>query len=260
MAPRSDSVGTTWRLPRSALLAAWGTAALTGRASASQAQWACAGGEDLPVMQGALRCNVEQWLTQARGAGVQGLRCLLPVPGLALGLPGPANTNKWALAAGECVATINGPPVLLYPEVADSASQPAPRGHWQECPTAGPAVADFVDVRQSNRELQAAVRATTARMEELDVAQWPRELLLGPIVQLGEAAGHALPPGLDGSAIQLLELAARISAVTAVAVQSPGAALSSWEVTARHTALRELAIVARQAVAAAVNDPLRHQL
>jgi hypothetical protein len=97
-------------LPRSALLTAWGSAVLDGRVGVATAVRAITGGDGPHMVRaedrsGLAAMDLPELLVALREARVRGLRLVLPVPGDALGLPGPADFNRAALEAEECVLT-----------------------------------------------------------------------------------------------------------------------------------------------------------
>ncbi len=251
-----NPTAATWQLPRSALLAAWGTAALTGRASADQARQAVQRLDEPHLVQSpTAELDLIDWLGGLRAVGTRGLRCLLPLPGAGAGLPGPVARNLAFMAAGECVASVNGPPIAAQPQVTEFGStwEPGALVRWQLAPSAGPAVRDFVDLRQAEREFRAALLESASELRELE--------LFSQVAQPRTAPGiDPLPPGSDSAAVELLSRATRILAAVACAAADDRAAVSSWQLQVRSAALDRVARSARVAVAAAVNDPLRYQL
>jgi hypothetical protein len=253
-------------LPPAALLAAWGTASLTGGASADQARDAIEGDNEPHTVTGASGDGkLADLLSQLRANGTTGLRLILPQPGRMLGLPGPAAVNAAALAVGQCAATVNGVPLLVYPQLTPFGSphEPGLEVSWQVRASAGPAIADFVDVRQADRQLREGLLAGIEQLEELDVASW--HPAAQPLVVGRAAATPAtqLPPSATSEAGQLLDLAWRVADIIRAATVDAGhtgAAISTWEVSQRTQALSRLAGLAHEAIAAAINDPLKFQL
>ena len=257
----------TATLPRSALLAAWGTAALTGGASADQARAAVQGSDEphvVTVRAGAPlgACDggtVTDLLTELRGAGTRGLRVVLPVPGDVLGLPGPAPLNAEALEAGECVVTVGGPDLALVPELREfgSAWEPGALVTWAVHPAAPSAVTDFGSVAEAERSLREALADGITALDQLDVARW-RDDAADAIDELRHGAGPArrLPPGTSPRAVRVVDLAWRVRGIAELAAHDHGGALTGWEVGTRAATLRELASVGRRALVAAVNEPV----
>jgi hypothetical protein len=257
----------TATLPRSALLAAWGTAALTGGASADQARAAVQGSDEqhaVTVSGGAPLggCDggsVTALLTELRAAGVRGLRVVLPVPGDVLGLPGPAPLNAEALEAGECVVAVGGPDVALVPEVAEFGSAWEPGAHvtWTVHAATPSAVTDFGSVAEAERHLREAMSDGITALNDLDVARW-RDDAADAIDELRHGSGPAglLPPGTSPRAVRVVDLAWRVRGIAELAADDAGGAVSGWEVGTRAATLRELASVGRRALVAAVNEPV----
>jgi hypothetical protein len=277
-------------LPRSALLTAWGAAALDGRVGVATAVRAVTGDDGPHTVAAADRSSVtatdlSELLVALRAAPVRGLRLVLPVPGDALGLPGPAEFNRAALEAGECVLTepvpaggsaggvaggsaagegsrVAGgdPPAWgLVPEVTTYGSVWEP-GHlvtWRVRRVAPRRVTDVGSVREAERELREAMREATEALARLDVARWREDAAARVAgVRDGGLPAGALPPGTPPRCVQVLATAARVHAIVALAGEDDGAAVSGWEAQRRAQALRGLEAVARRAVVAAVNGVL----
>jgi hypothetical protein len=257
----------TATLPRSALLAAWGTAALTGGASADQARAAVQGADEphaVAVRAGSPlgACDggsVTQLLTTLRAAGARGLRVVLPVPGDVLGLPGPAPLNAEALDAGECVLSVGGPHLALVPAVEEFGSvwEPGARVTWAVHAAAPSAVTDFGSVAEAERHLREALADGISALDQLDVARW-RDEAADAIDELrhGQGPARLLPPGTSPRAVRVVDLAWRVRGIAELAADDPGGAVSGWEVGARAATLRELAGVGRRALVAAINEPV----
>src|SRR3954453_14141990 len=110
-------------LPRSAALAAWGSAVLAGTAAIDDAVTAVQG-TDLPhtvdlsnVPFDAPVDGLVGLFAALRRGGVSRLRLLLPTEGDLAGLPGPPNFNNAALDVGECVVADDGLPCGFVPIV-----------------------------------------------------------------------------------------------------------------------------------------------
>jgi hypothetical protein len=254
-------------LPRSVLLAAWGTAALTGGASADQARAAVQGADEphavrVPAGSPLGACDggsVTALLTELRTAGARGLRVVLPVPGDVLGLPGPAPLNTEALEAGECVVAVGGPDVALVPEVAEFGSAWEPGAHvtWSVHRATGSAVTDFGSVAEAERHLREALADGIAALDDLDVARW-RDDAADAIDELRHGPGPVglLPPGTSPRAVRVVDLAWRVRGIAELAADDTGGAVTGWEAGTRAATLRELASVGRRALVAAVNEPV----
>lgn len=262
-------------LPRSARLAAWGTAVLTGRETADDAVRAVSGTDeahvvhDLPGLDGARGSDgagepgLVEMLDALRSAGAGGLRCVLPAPGDPFGLPGPAAFNVEAVDAGEAVL-VEGELLLphgvgrlgLVPEVAEfgSAWEPGAAVAWRAAPVHAPPAPDGTTLSDAERSLRTALAEATRALADLDVARW-REDAADRITAVRDGAlGRVeLPPGTDPRALRVAASAARVRAIVALAVEDDGAAVTGFEASARARSLREVDAVARRALAVAVN-------
>lgn len=230
-------------------LAAWGSAAVTGAASPDEAADAVAGphdpvhrvaglpGEDAPV-------TLPYALARLRALGVTGLRLVLPRPGDVSGLPGPADVNAAALAAGAAVVTAGGCHLALVPDGRSSWAA----HHTAPDPRARPTV------REAERALGSAVRDAAAELGRLDVARWDpaaAQVLTGR----GASGRTSLPYSADAAAHALLAQGLRLARLVEVALATDGAAVSGGEATARRQVLRDLGDAARHAVEAACSAP-----
>jgi hypothetical protein len=248
-------------IPRSARLAAWGTAWLQGRASTAGVVRAVAGDDEPHRVEpadelGCSAADLEGLLVALRDAGVPALRVVLPVPGDPVGLPGPPAFNASALEAGECVVTAGGPSWGAVPEVTEFGSEWEP-GHlvtWRLGPVAERRTVHADGLAEAERALREGLLEATARLTLLDVAA------LGPDaaeqlrqVRRAELAPGALPAGTPARSLQVLSTAGRLRAVLSLASQDDGAAVNVFEAQERARALRELDVVCRHAVVAAVN-------
>lgn len=246
-------------IPRSARLAAWGTAWLQGRASTGGVVRAVTGDDEPHRVEPAdlvPTADLEGLLTSLREAGVSALRVVLPVPGDALGLSGPPSFNTAAIEAGECVLTSTGPAWGAVPQ-ATAFGSPWEPGHlvtWHVKPVAQGHYPDAAGLAEAERALREGLLEATARLTRLDVAA------LGPDAaeELGqlrraEIPAGVLPAGTPARSLQVLSTAGRLRAVLSLAAKDDGAAINAFEAQERARALRELDVVCRHAVVAAVN-------
>lgn len=265
MAPRAYAVLVTAQLPRSVLLAAWGTAALTGRASADQARAAVQGPDEPHAVRvtggaplgGCDGGSLTALIGELRREGVTGLTVRLPAPGDVLGLPGPASLNAEAVEAGECVLGVAGPPVALVPEVEEFGSVWEPGAHvtWHLHAASPAPVTDFGSVGEAERALREALARGIEVLADLDVARW-RDEAADEIDDLRHGPGPAvlLPSGMSARAVRVVDLAWRVRGIAQLAGADEGGAVTGWEADARAATLRELETIGRRALAAAVND------
>lgn len=254
-------------LPRSVLLASWGTAALTGGASADQARVAVEGDDEphgVVVRGGApvASCDggdLAGLLSALRAAGVAGLRVVLPSPGDVLGLPGPAAVNAEALEAGECVLTVGGPPMALVPEVEGFGSRWEPGTHvtWHVLDCEPSTVTDVGSLGEAERELREALLSATAALDDLDVARWrPDAAVRLQSLRRGVVSEATLPAGTPPRAVRVVDLAWRVRGIVELAAEDDGGSVSGWEATRRAEALRGLDRTGRRALVAAANAAL----
>jgi hypothetical protein len=253
-------------IPRSARLAVWGTAWLRAGASTKDVVRAVARDDEPHDVEpedqlGWVADDLEGLLHALREAGVPALRVVLPAAGDPVGLPGPPAFNTAALEAGECVLTAGGPCWGAVPEVSEFGSAwetghlvtwhvraVAERGRVAGPLTGGDGLAD------AERALKEGLLAATATLTRLDIAA------LGPDaaeqlrrLRRAELPPGALPAGTPARSLQVLATAGRLRAVLSLAGQDDGAAVTVFEAQERLRALRELDVVCRHAVVAAVN-------
>ncbi|PWJ50702.1 hypothetical protein SAMN06264364_12278 [Quadrisphaera granulorum] len=271
-------------LPRSARLAAWGSAALTGRATPDAAVRAITGSDEPHDVSGAeaLLSGVDaaadsspggpagtagatlvQLFSVLASAGARCLRVALPAPGDPAGLPGPADFSAEAVEAGEAVL-VDGELLLaegvgrlgLVPEITwfGSAWEPGAAVTWRVFPTWSPRAPDGTTLADADRSLRTGLAEATRVLASLDVARW-RDDAADRItaVREGALATHELPPGCPERAVRVVASAARVRAIVELATEDDGAAVSSSEALARARSLREVDGVARRALAVAVN-------
>jgi len=254
---------------RSARLVAWGNAWLAGATSLDEAAAEVNGRDDgihrvhgLGARIGDGDGGVEAVtvsLGRLRARGVRRLRLVLPVPGDPSGLPGPPPFNTAALSAGEAVLTVGGEPLGLLPEVhgPDRPGCAVAWRVWPVSPTRALAAADVAapDLATADAALAGAVRDVTAALLAMDVARWHPEVAEAVAGIRAGRCGPGLAPGYPPRAHRVLAQAERLAHVAALALASPGAAVSAREIEARREALRPLERAIRRARVAAYNSP-----
>jgi hypothetical protein len=265
-------------LPRSVRLAAWGSAALAGTATLTEAQRAVIGDDephrvDLGEDDGYEERFISLYdaMGSMRELHVPGLRVVLPAPGDTLGLPGPPEFNRIALEAGECVVSepvttgwtteIPGfnPGYGLVPHVTAFGSvwEPGALVVWTEHHVLPRRLTVVGSLAEAERELREALVTATETLRRLDVARWrPDAADRIATVRDGELPRGALPPSAPPRCVRVLGTAARVRAVVELASEDDGAALTAFEIQRRARTLRELDAVCRRAMTAAV-DGLR---
>lgn len=229
-------------VPPAGLLAAWGTAAITGTCSLDEAADAVTSNRDaghrvtgLPAEHGPV--SLAYALGRLRALGAVALRLVLPRPGDPSGLPGPKPFTEVAVERGAAVVA-TGAGLGLVPEG---------RGEWQAYEVATDRLAP-VSLRQARRDLDAAIREAAEVLAALDVARWDPAV---DRVRPAGAAASPLPPAADPEAHALLSQGLRIEAVAQIAAASEGAAISATVMAARSRVLRDLDTAARRAIEAA---------
>jgi hypothetical protein len=260
-------------LPRSARLAAWGTAVLRGEAAVEQLVGAVTGDDEahqvhdpdllaLPLAGGGPASpGLADLIAGLRHRQVGGLRLVLPVPGDVLGLPGPPAFNVLALESGEAVLAVGapGPGPGLVPEITrfGSSLEPGALVTWHVRPIEPPRVTDVGSLAEAERALREALRAAADGLARLDVTRWrPDAAARVDALRDGGLPAGALPPSAPARCASVLATAARVRGIVALAVEDDGAALSAHEARLRTEALRDLDAVSRRAVVAAVNGLL----
>lgn len=256
-------------LPRSALLCAWGGAALRGEVSIARAVRVAQGDDephtvelvDDPLVRAAE--DLTELLAAVRAGGATGLRLVLPVPGDLTGLTGPPAVNAEAVEVGECLITVGGPPLALVPLVEEFGSVHE-AGHlvtwWvhDANPPAG-ATAGLSDV---DGQLRHVLATATRRLGALGLGDSslsrPGPALVDRLTEVrrGPGPSAAMPDGTPARALRTLDLAWRLRAIVEVAAEDDGGAVSGWEATHRRQAIADISAVARHAIVAALNSPI----
>lgn len=252
-------------LPRSALLAVWAGAALAGRVPVETAVRAIEADDEphgVEVVDAAPLDGCDDLpglLVGLRAQGVGGLRVVLPAPGDALGLPGPAPVNTEAIEAGECALGVGGPPVALVPTIEEfgSAYETGYLVTWRVHACDPLRVTDVGSLAEAERHLREALMRATEALTDLDVARWRPDAAerIGGL-RSGRGPTGVLPPDSPPRSARVLDLAWRVRGIVELAREDDGAAVSGWEAGRRAEALRGLDDVSRRAVVAAINAPL----
>ncbi len=249
-------------VPRSVLLALWGTAVLRGRVAVDEAVAAVTGddephrliGDDLPFSADPAGPGLADWLEQLDGRAV-GVRAVLPVPGDVLGVPGGPLVTGAALEAGEAVVTVPSgfgqPCTVLVPTVEQFGSHldHATSTTWQSRRAAKGATAGAVDLPEAERALRVAVVQAAASIDDSDRHGWRFAMagLARPGPRPISRSPAHVPAGLSVRALRVVESAVRIRAMVAEA----GGCTQAWDDPATSATLRSLDTLARQALVAA---------
>jgi hypothetical protein len=250
--------------PRSALLAAWGNAWLTGEAALPELVERVAAYDDHHGVVGLTPdlLPLEQAVARLRAAGVTRLRVVLPAPGDTLGLPGPGPFTAAALTASEGVLALrsDGSGTGLVPALTSHGSPfdgTVTTVTWTAYAVVVPGPDPGPYLHDAEHDLRRGVLECAGALRDLDVARW-RPDVAGALQDLRRRARAGLdedelPGGYPVRARQLLVQAHQLAGVLQLAGQDLGAALDTREAAGREQALRELARVVRRAHVAAYN-------
>ncbi|WP_181311067.1 hypothetical protein [Nocardioides campestrisoli] len=234
-------------LPDAALLAWWGTAWLRGHVladhlldaleSTGSVHTARPGPEPVGDLPGT---GVLDLLRTLRDAGADHLALALPVDGDPLGLGGPPGFNFAALEAGQAVLAPEAG-LGAVPEVVGAGTT------WVLRPASRAAVPD---VGEADRGLRAAVPETAQALAQLDVARWRPEVA-DAIMDLHHVPDLDAPPGTPARCVALAARSLQCWAITELAAQDHGAAVTASEMARREAALQPLERAARRGLVAA---------
>ena len=230
-------------LPRSALLACWYTAWSHGSCSLDDARDAVVADDAAHDVLGLDEELVPLVLAfgQLRALGAERATLALPVPSDPVGLAGPPTFNALALDTGEAVL-LPGAGLGLLPTVVGAGVT------WEVAP--GVAVPALPDVTEADLALRELVLESSARLADLDVAQW-RPAASADLHDLRTVAEAAPLPGLPPRTQRLVELAVRCGEIAELGLEDDGGAVSAYEAAERRDALLRLARGARHALVAA---------
>jgi hypothetical protein len=239
-------------LSPAARLSAWGNAALQGAVSLDDAADVIAGPGDVTHRVFGLASedtgvNIAYALGRLRADGARGLRLVLPRPGDVSGLPGPATFNEQALARGEAVLTVGGPPRGVLGGA---------RGAWAVYDVL-PDTRTPLSLREAEWGLNQQMREATAVLMQLDVARWEPAAANVLAHQANNPDPPALPQSSPAKAHLVIEWAVRVLTIVELARQSDGAAVTSVEADKRRLVLRELDTAARRGLEAACSAEVR---
>lgn len=243
--------------PRGGALTAWGNAYLTGRASLDEADVHTVADDALHRVVGVPGetdpVPLSIALPRLRGAGVTGLRLVLPDAGDVIGMPGPPAVTAAAVAAHEAVLTVGPVEVAswaLVPTASGGATGAVVRWDLLEVPRSVPP-AGLPTLSEAERGLAEAMTATTTTLADLDVARGRDDVAPALAAFDRQLRSLLLPPTLPQRALRTVLAATRLLGVLALALESDGAAVTATEAAARAEALRPLRRAARYALCAA---------
>jgi hypothetical protein len=243
-------------LPRSARLAAWGTAWLHREVSVDDVVRRVQGDDephDVADVPGSVHAvALAEALPLLHTAGATSFRVALPAPGDPSGLAGPPELTGDAVDAGEAVLTV-GAPYALIPDV-QAFGPPGDQGHvvtWRCRDAAPPPRGESLS--EAQHALAQALLQAGDVLTDLDVAAWrPEVATLLADLRTGQT-GEPLPRGFPPQAQTLAARSARLLAVVGFALDDDGGAVSAAAARSRRDALAPLERVARHALSAACN-------
>lgn len=251
-APVSAPLSAVRRAVGLAALTAWIGASLQGGSSADHLTDAAGrvglrrvstATESLPVVLAA---------AEFRAAGLRVARLVLPAPGDAAGLTGPASLNQRAISEGAAIILTDASPL----PGAATVLLPSDDGDWSTYTVPLPAavVSAWPTSRQARAAFVTAVAGHGDALTALDVAADARGLR-DVVQEEDDRPLPALPPAMSDDRRELLGRARLVSLLAAAAATDDGAAVSAAEASSRAAHLRSLAAVARRAIAASVSGP-----
>jgi hypothetical protein len=258
----STSAGTP---PRSALLAAWGSAWLSGDAGLPELVERVSAHDDLHSVVGlaAEPLLLDRAVARLRAAGVSRLRVVLPAPGDPVGLPGPGPFTAAALDASEGVLAVrpDGTGTGLVPTLTAHGSPfdgTVTTVTWTAYDVVVPPADPGPFLHDAEHDLRRGVVECAQALRELDVARW-RPDVAGALQDLRRQARGGidedeLPSGYPVRARELLVRARQLGGVVDLARQDLGGAVDTHQAAGREQTLRELARLVRRARVAAYNS------
>ncbi len=251
--------------PRSALLACWLTAWLSGEASLPELVARATALDDGHLVAGLWvdDLDLEQAAGRLRAEGVRRVRVVLPVPGDPLGLPGPGPFTAAALAAGEGVLALraDGSGTGLVPQLISHGTEldgTVTTVTWQCWPVTVTAPDPGPFLHEAEHDLRLGVVEAARSLAELDVARWSPDVA-DALMDLRSAARRGLdddelPRSWPPRAREVLVRTRQLAALLSLAQRDVGGAVDARQAEERDRVLRDLARVVRRARVAAYNS------
>jgi hypothetical protein len=234
----------TTLLPAAARLAWWGTSWLRGHVVTDLMLDAVLGADATHAVTGLPGADgtdtLVAGLARLRSLGATALGAAFPVEGDPVGLGGPRVFNTEALEVGEAVV-VDGAGLGLVPYRTGAALA------WTVLPAER---RQLPDVGEADRELRAAVPASADALARLDIARWRPEVA-DQLMNLRHRSPVAAPAGVPARCVDLAARALQAAGIVALAREDDGAAVSSYEIEQRRSALVPLDRAARRALTAA---------
>ena len=250
--------------PRSALLACWTTAWLSGEVGLPEVVARVSTYDEGHTVVGLWvdDLDLEQALGRLRAEGVTRVRLVLPAPGDPLGLPGPGPFTQDALVAGEGVLALrpDGTGYGLVPSLHSHGSEldgTVTTVTWQaySVATDGPDPGPYL--HEAEHDLRLGVMEAARALTELDIARWDPDVAeaLDDLrrAQRRGITDDELPGSWPPRARDVLVRTRALATLVQLADRSAGGAVDAHETQARAAVLRELARVVRRARVAAYN-------
>ncbi len=220
-------------LPHSAVLAWWLTAWLRGHEQTDSVLDALAGQTHLLAGGSLVDLLGEVRRSKSSQAGLA-----LPVDGDPLGLGGPRSFNDAALEAGQAV--VAGTVGLIPEELGETVQWHVHPAERRQLP----------DVGEADRGLRATLVATAGELAALDVARWRPEVA-DALMNLHQLPILDAPRGTPPACVGLAARGLQAWAISDLALEDDGGAVTSYEVEQRRGLLQPLERAARRAVVAA---------
>jgi hypothetical protein len=251
--------------PRSALLAAWGSAWLSGDAGLPELVERVTAHDDEHTVVGldpVSPLGVDRAVARLRASGVVRMRVVLPAPGDVAGLPGPGPFTAAALDAAEAVLALreDGTGTGLVPRLVAHGSVfdgTVTTVTWTayDVPAAVPDQGPWL--HEAEHDLRVGLVEAARALAALDVARWRPEVAEA-LQDLRRQARSGidtdeLPGGYPPRARDLLVRSRQIAGVVSLALEDTGGAVDTREALERERTLRELARLVRRATVAAYN-------
>lgn len=251
-APVSAPLSAVRRAVGMAALTAWIGASLQGGSSADDLTDAAARVGLRRISTATDSLTPALAMAQLRAAGLRVARLVLPAPGDAEGLPGPASLNMRAIGEGAAIILTDDSPA----PTAATVLLPSDDGDWSTYAVPLPAtvVSAWPTPRQARAAFGTGVAGHSQALAALDVAADAKGLR-GMVQDEDDRPLPPLPASIADERRELLGRARLVSLLAAAAATDDGAAVSAAEATSRAAHLRSLAAIARRAIAASVSGP-----
>lgn len=233
---------TSETLPAAARLAWWGTAWLRGQVVTDLLVDAVIGADATHTVADPFQGTdtLVGGLARLRAEGATSFGAAFPAEGDPVGLGGPATFNAAALEEGSAVV-VAGADLGLVPQRTGAAVA------WVLHPAAR---RQLPDVGEADRALRSALVESATLLADLDVARWNPEVA-DRLMNLRHRPALTAPDGVPPRCVDLAARALQALAITEVALEDDGGAVTAYEMTARREALVPLDRAGRRALVSA---------